>query len=89
LWNAKVCGTNVLAQVPLNIGFTRALNGNKWTAWLHLCQRLMMTQLSDEPDRFIWKLTTTGVFSVKSRPNSWASTISLKIFVEIEDPTRD
>ena len=26
----------------------------------------MMVNLTDEPDRFVWKLTTTGLFSVKS-----------------------
>ena len=57
---------NVLAHNPLNIGFRRALTGRKWTDWLHLCQRLMMVQLSNNPDKFIWNLTTSGIFSVKS-----------------------
>ena len=40
--------------------------GNNWTAWMHLCQRLMVVNLSDDPDKFIWKLTAREVFLVKS-----------------------
>ena len=36
------------------------------TSWLHLCRRLMMVQLSDEQDKFVWNLTASGVFSIKS-----------------------
>jgi hypothetical protein len=57
---------HVLSQGPLNIAFRRVLSGDKWTAWVHLCERLMAVHLSDESDRFIWRLTTNGVFSVKS-----------------------
>jgi hypothetical protein len=53
-------------MVPLKIGFRRLLTNNKWNEWLHLCQRLMSVQLSDEPDKFIWNLTTNGLFTVKS-----------------------
>jgi hypothetical protein len=41
-------------------------SGDKWNDWLHLCQRLMMAQLSDNPDKFVWKLTTSHIFTVKS-----------------------
>jgi hypothetical protein len=57
---------DVLAQTPLNIAFRRSLVGNKWNRWLHLCQRLMMVQLSNTPDQFVWKLTDTSTFSIKS-----------------------
>jgi hypothetical protein len=57
---------NVLSHSPLNIEFKRVLNGNKWNAWLHLCQRLMEVNLSNQPDRFVWKFTKNGVFTVKS-----------------------
>ena len=57
---------NVLVHVPLHIEFRRVLTGSKWTSWLHLCQRLMMVELNDEPDRFMWKPTTSGIFSIKS-----------------------
>ena len=33
---------------PLNIGFRRALVGNKWEMWSHLCLRLMQMTLDDE-----------------------------------------
>jgi hypothetical protein len=57
---------SVLSQVPLNIRFRHVLVGNKWTEWLHLCQRLMQIRLNNNSDRFVWKLTPNGVFSVKS-----------------------
>jgi hypothetical protein len=62
----QVLVADVLAQTPLNIAFRRVLAGNKWTQWLHLCQRLMMIHLNDSPDKFVWKLNDTGVYSVKS-----------------------
>ena len=40
--------------------------GERWTSWLHLVRRLMDVHLSDQPDSFRWKLTTNGVFTVKS-----------------------
>ena len=51
---------------PLNIGFWRALTGDKWTSWLHLVNRLMDVQLSNQPDTFKWNLTTSKKFTVKS-----------------------
>jgi hypothetical protein len=62
----NVTVANVLSSVPLNIRFRRVLNGNKWTAWLNLCRRLMSVNLVDEQDKFVWKLTTSGSFTVKS-----------------------
>jgi hypothetical protein len=63
--------TNVsVAQVwnatPINIGFRRALSGNRWDRWAHLVVRLMGVQLSDNDDVFHWNLTASGQFSVKS-----------------------
>jgi hypothetical protein len=57
---------DVLSHNPLNIRFNRILIGEKWDAWIHLVTRLMNIQLNDEPDRFKWHLTTTGLFTVKS-----------------------
>jgi hypothetical protein len=57
---------NVLANTPVNIRFRRVLSGNKWSAWLRLCQEIMVVQLSDEQDRFLWNLTSSRSFSVKS-----------------------
>jgi hypothetical protein len=58
--------TDVLFNVPLNIGFNRTLTGDRWNSWVSLLQRLMNVHLSDEPCSFKWNLTTTGIFSVKS-----------------------
>lgn len=57
---------SVLGSNPLNISFRGELNGDKWTAWLHLLHRLMSINLSQEPDVFRWRLHTSGVFFVKS-----------------------
>jgi hypothetical protein len=62
----NVTVANVLTQAPLNMGFRHVLSGNRWTSWLCLCRRLMGIQLTNESDRFLWKLTNNGVFSVKS-----------------------
>jgi hypothetical protein len=70
----------VLANNPLNLEFRRVLSEPRWTAWLHLVQRLMFVNLNAEEDNFVWKLsnlnadednfvwklTTSRVFSVKS-----------------------
>ena len=57
---------HVMSATPLNIGFRRALNGDKWDRWVHLVTRLMGVNLSDNNDAFRWSLTTSGQFSVKS-----------------------
>jgi hypothetical protein len=62
----NVLVANVLSQTPLNIGFRRVLNDHKWNQWVHLCQRLMSIQLNNDQDKFMWKLTETGTFTVKS-----------------------
>ena len=51
---------------PLNIGFRRALVGNKWDMWSHLCLRLMQVTLNNVPDYFKWNLNQNGQFTVKS-----------------------
>jgi hypothetical protein len=58
--------STVLSQTPLNITFRRGLNDQKYDEWLHLCQRLININLTDEPDKFVWKLTDSGLFTVKS-----------------------
>jgi hypothetical protein len=58
---AHVCGVG-----QLNIGFRRTLSGNKWDRWIHLLQRLITIELNDTEDIFKWKLTASGVFTVKS-----------------------
>jgi hypothetical protein len=84
----NVLVANVLAETPLNIGFRRELTGNKWNGWLHLCQRLMMVPLYDNPDAFVWKLTSTGLFFCQIsvlRPNERSYEVFANILVEIED----
>jgi hypothetical protein len=61
----NVTVAHVLGQSPLNITFRRLLNGNKWSSWLQLCRKLMMVHLNEDEDRFIWNLTSNGVFTVK------------------------
>ena len=55
----------VLNSTPLNIQFRRSLVGERWNAWLHMVRRLEV-HLSDQVDTIRWKLTTNGIFSVKS-----------------------
>jgi hypothetical protein len=38
------------------------MRDDKWDSWLNLVQRLMSVQLTNEPDRFKWRLTISGVF---------------------------
>jgi hypothetical protein len=61
----NVTVVQVLAQTPLNITFPRVLSGSKWTAWWQLCRKLMMVNLNEHDDRFVWNLTTNGLFTVK------------------------
>ena len=57
---------NLLANPSLQIEFRRNLVGTKWDAWLHLVQRVMTINLKNDEDRFVWKLNTSGSFTVKS-----------------------
>jgi hypothetical protein len=57
---------DVLSSNPINIHFRRALTGTKWVRWLHLVERLMDVTLNDNDDVFLWNLTNTKVFTVKS-----------------------
>jgi hypothetical protein len=56
----------VLSNTPLNVCIRRFLDGAKWNAWMHLCGQLINIILINEPDRFVWKLTKSGIFMVKS-----------------------
>jgi hypothetical protein len=62
----QVTVASVLGQNPLSIEFRRSLTGFRWEYWLHLVSRLMVVSLSSEQDKFVWSLTTSGVFTVKS-----------------------
>ena len=56
----------VLNSIPLNIQFRRSLVGEHWNAWLQLIRRLIDVQLTHQADTISWKLTTNGIFSIKS-----------------------
>ena len=51
---------------PLNMSFRRSLSGDTWVAWSNLCLRRMEISLSQIPDRFVWNLIASGIFTVKS-----------------------
>jgi hypothetical protein len=79
----NVLVSTVFATEPLNISFRRGLNDNKWVQWLHLCQRLIIIELTSEPDKFIWKPTYTGIFPVKYMYLDWMNdhTVYLRTYL--------
>jgi hypothetical protein len=62
----NVTVANTITENGLNISFRRNLAGDKWLSWLDLVERLMDIHLTDEKDTFIWKLTESGQYSVRS-----------------------
>ena len=65
--NKNVLVAEVLTNaLPVNLEFRRSLVGSKWTAWLQLVQKLMTVSLTPNDDSFRWRLTSSGIFSVKS-----------------------
>jgi hypothetical protein len=56
----NVLVADVLTGVPLNIEFRRTLTGNNWEVWL-----LLLINLTEDLDIFVWKLNISGTFSVK------------------------
>jgi hypothetical protein len=64
--HTNVSVAHVMNELPLNIGFRRALSDNRWDRWAHLVGRLMEVQLSENDDTFHWNLTQSGLFTVKS-----------------------
>ena len=56
----------MLSTPTLNIKFCRSRLGNRWDKWLELVNRLMHISLSNTQDVFVWGLTSSGLFSVKS-----------------------
>jgi hypothetical protein len=67
LYNAattkNVLVADVLGNVPLNIRFNRILTGDRWDAWISLVRRLMAVHLTNEPDSFVWKLSSTSLYA--------------------------
>jgi hypothetical protein len=62
----QVSVANILNQNPLNITFRCSLRESRWRLWLQLVQRLMSVQLNDEKNVFVWGLTSSWAFTVKS-----------------------
>ena len=62
----NVLVADVLANNAVHIEFRRNLTGNRWDAWLHMLQKLITIHLTNDEDKFVWKLTSTGLFTVKS-----------------------
>jgi hypothetical protein len=63
----NVSVAQVLSIIPLNVSFRRALVGDNWDKWLSLVGNVMMVNLNDHKDSFIW--TTNKNFSVKNMYN--------------------
>jgi hypothetical protein len=93
LWNSEkenVSVAQVLSTIPLNVSFRRALVGDNWDMWLNLVGDVLMVNLNDRKDSFIW--TANKNFSVKNMYNDvvlragtpvscwvWKAKIPLKI----------
>jgi hypothetical protein len=80
----------VLSTTPLNVSFRRALVGENWDKWLELVGNVLLVNLNDRKDSFIW--TANKTFSVKNMYNdivlregtpvncwAWKAKIPLKI----------
>ena len=89
----QVSVADVLSHAPPpNLSFRRGLSGDKWTKWLHLVERIMQVNLTNQNDVFKWGLTDSGIFTVKSmyldfmsdhtrflRKDLWKMKVPLKI----------
>jgi hypothetical protein len=56
----------VLATIPLNVSFRRALVGQNLTLWYNLVASILHVQLSADRDIFKWNLTNSGQFTIQS-----------------------
>jgi hypothetical protein len=57
----------VLSTTPLNVSFRRALVGESWDKWLELVGSVLMVNLNDRKDAFVW--TANKNFSVRNMYN--------------------
>ena len=65
--NKNALVADVLSTAPpINLQFRRSLTGNRWTEWINLVERLVPIDLTSQEDTFRWRLTPSGLFSVKS-----------------------
>jgi hypothetical protein len=80
----------VVSTIPLNVSFRRALVGDNWDKWIEVVGSIVMVNLNDRKDSFIW--TANKTFSVKSMYNdivlregtpvncwAWKAKVPLKI----------
>jgi len=58
--------SKVMSTSPLNISFRRALVDNKLLEWRKLVAQVSNVGLVEGSDYFKWKLTTSGLYSVRS-----------------------
>src|SRR6185437_1104605 len=56
----------VLATRPLNLSFRRILVDNKLLEWHNLVAQITHVDLVDGLDNFIWNLTKSGLFTIRS-----------------------
>ena len=57
---------HVLSTIPLNISFHRARVEDNLRAWHDLVSKLVLIQLTNDKDTFVWNLHSSGIFSVRS-----------------------
>jgi hypothetical protein len=57
---------HVLESNPLQISFRMTLTPNKLVLWLELAERLMHVHLTNDNNAFVWSLTSSDTFTVKS-----------------------
>jgi hypothetical protein len=57
---------SVLSSIPLNVAFRRSLVGANLQAWHIVVAMVANVHLTNQRDRFVWRLHQNGVFSVKS-----------------------
>ena len=62
----QVLVANILSNTTLNITFHRSLMGNRCDKLLQLVNWLMHISLPNTQDVFVWGLTPSGIFTVKS-----------------------
>jgi hypothetical protein len=59
---------NIRFSIPAkkNIRFSGIFFHDKWMNWVHLFERLMVVQLLDDRDKYVWHLPSLELFFVKS-----------------------
>ena len=62
----QVSVAETLTGTSVNISFRRSLTRDKWDKCLHLVNRLMDINFTNTQDQFVWGLTSSGLFTVKS-----------------------